>query len=224
MRLMAAVLTIVGAGAPGLAQDIVIDFEELACTGVGWNPAGAEYKTQGFTFSNGRFLCFCSGDIYYAGSATLFNDLVGGKTTLTRDSGGAFDLSSIDLAPVFGTVPTEVGFEGYRDGVLVAEQTFVTSGVGRVLERFEFSSDFDVVDQVVISEMPFPHYQCDNVTIAGDLCYADCDGSGTLDLFDFLCFQNAFGAGDPAADCDGSGVLDRFDFLCFQNLFAAGCP
>lgn len=26
-------------------------------------------------------------------------------------------------------------------------------------------------------------------------CYADCDGSGTLDFFDFLCFQNAFAAG-----------------------------
>ena len=57
-----------------------------------------------------------------------------------------------------------------------------------------------------------------------DSCYADCDGSGTLDFFDFLCFQNAFAASDPYADCDTSGVLDFFDFLCFQNEFAAGCP
>ena len=55
-------------------------------------------------------------------------------------------------------------------------------------------------------------------------CYPDCDGSGTLDFFDFLCFQNAFATGDPYADCDASGVLDFFDFLCFQNEFAAGCP
>ncbi|MFG0286352.1 MAG: hypothetical protein ACF8R7_18210 [Phycisphaerales bacterium JB039] len=26
------------------------------------------------------------------------------------------------------------------------------------------------------------------------------------------------------ADCDGNGVLDFFDFLCFQNAFATGCP
>ena len=58
----------------------------------------------------------------------------------------------------------------------------------------------------------------------GDSCYADCDASGGLDFFDFLCYQNLFGAGDPAADCDGSGGLDFFDFLCFQNEFAAGCP
>jgi hypothetical protein len=58
----------------------------------------------------------------------------------------------------------------------------------------------------------------------GGACTADCDGSGGLDFFDFLCFQNRFAAGDPAADCDGSGQLDFFDFLCFQNDFAAGCP
>ena len=28
-------------------------------------------------------------------------------------------------------------------------------------------------------------------------CYADCGGSGTLDIFDFLCFQNAFVGGCP---------------------------
>ncbi|MFG0285080.1 MAG: hypothetical protein ACF8R7_11710 [Phycisphaerales bacterium JB039] len=55
-------------------------------------------------------------------------------------------------------------------------------------------------------------------------CYADCDASDGLDLFDFLCFQNAFATGDPYADCDGNGALDLFDFLCFQTEFAAGCP
>jgi hypothetical protein len=54
-------------------------------------------------------------------------------------------------------------------------------------------------------------------------CYADCDESGGLDFFDFLCFQDAFAAGEEYADCDRSGDLDFFDFLCFQNEFAAGC-
>jgi len=26
------------------------------------------------------------------------------------------------------------------------------------------------------------------------------------------------------ADCDGNGTLDIFDFLCFQNAFVGGCP
>ena len=57
-----------------------------------------------------------------------------------------------------------------------------------------------------------------------DVCVADCTGDGTLTIFDFLCFQNAFAAGDLAADCDGDGSLSLFDFLCFQNAFDAGCP
>lgn len=57
-----------------------------------------------------------------------------------------------------------------------------------------------------------------------DGCYADCDGSGTLDVFDLLCFQDLFAANDPRADCDGSTLLDVFDLLCFQDAFTAGCP
>ncbi len=63
----------------------------------------------------------------------------------------------------------------------------------------------------------------DNIEIDA-ACYADCDDSGGLDFFDFLCFQNQFAASAARADCDGSGDLDFFDFLCFQNAFAAGCP
>jgi hypothetical protein len=54
-------------------------------------------------------------------------------------------------------------------------------------------------------------------------CYADFNNDGTLDLFDFLEFVNAFNAGDAAADCDNTGDLDLFDFLCFTNGFNAGC-
>jgi len=55
-------------------------------------------------------------------------------------------------------------------------------------------------------------------------CPADCDRSGSLTFFDFLCFQNLFAAMDPAADCDGDTQFTFFDFLCFQNAFAARCP
>lgn len=59
---------------------------------------------------------------------------------------------------------------------------------------------------------------------AGDgLCPGDCDGSGSLDVFDFLCFQAWFGSGDPRADCDHSGQLSVFDFLCFLTTFGEEC-
>ena len=51
---------------------------------------------------------------------------------------------------------------------------------------------------------------------------ADLTGDGSLDIFDFLAFQNAFDAGNPLADFDGNCVLDIFDFLAFQNAFDAG--
>lgn len=51
----------------------------------------------------------------------------------------------------------------------------------------------------------------------------DCDASGFLDLFDFLCFTNAFNAQQKYADCDGDGSLTLFDFLCYVNEFNAGC-
>lgn len=60
------------------------------------------------------------------------------------------------------------------------------------------------------------------------ICPADCDGSGELDVFDFLCFQDAFAVGDPYADFDTvssrGGVLDIFDFLAFQDEFVVSCP
>lgn len=61
-------------------------------------------------------------------------------------------------------------------------------------------------------------------------CYPDCTpvtGAGVLDIFDYLCFLNAFHANDPyACDCDlstGAGVCDVLDFICFLNAFALGC-
>jgi hypothetical protein len=57
-----------------------------------------------------------------------------------------------------------------------------------------------------------------------DECYADCDLNQVFDIFDFLCFQDAFVAMDPYADCDGNSVFDVFDFLCFQDAFVNGCP
>jgi hypothetical protein len=54
-------------------------------------------------------------------------------------------------------------------------------------------------------------------------CYADFTGDGTLDLFDFLAYVNAFNVEDPSADCDDDGEFSLFDFLCFVNAFNEGC-
>jgi hypothetical protein len=61
-------------------------------------------------------------------------------------------------------------------------------------------------------------------------CYGNCDGSTTepvLNVLDFNCFLNRFGAGESYANCDGSTiapVLNVLDFNCFLNRFSGGCP
>ncbi|MFG0286473.1 MAG: hypothetical protein ACF8R7_18825 [Phycisphaerales bacterium JB039] len=111
-------------------------------------------------------------------------------------------------------------YDLYYDGVLWAEDLVWTEAVsgGGLLQ-------FAAID-LYTDAAGSAGFWLDDVVIesAGGGCYADCDGSGTLDFFDFLCFQNAFATGDPYADCDGTGTLDFFDFLCFQNEFALGCP
>ena len=62
-----------------------------------------------------------------------------------------------------------------------------------------------------------------NVAFEGTYCAADCDGSGDLNVLDFVCFQSMFVAGDMGADCDGNGVLNVLDFVCYQQQFLAGC-
>lgn len=61
-----------------------------------------------------------------------------------------------------------------------------------------------------------------NITVTVS-CYVDFDGSGSLDVFDFLAYQTAFDAGEAIADLDGDGTLTIFDFLAFSNAFEDGC-
>lgn len=49
---------------------------------------------------------------------------------------------------------------------------------------------------------------------------ADMDGSGRLDIFDFIEFQNLWVARNPIADFNLDQVFDIFDFLDFANAFA----
>ncbi len=55
------------------------------------------------------------------------------------------------------------------------------------------------------------------------VCYPDCDGSGTLNVNDYICFQTGFALGNPYADCNGDGQRNVNDYICFQTSFALGC-
>ncbi len=81
--------------------------------------------------------------------------------------------------------------------------------------------------QVVLFGIPNSSFNGIDVACAEPVegCYPDCNGSGTLTIADFICFQGEFVAGNLAyADCNNSGNLTIADFICFQGAFVAGCP
>ncbi len=96
-----------------------------------------------------------------------------------------------------------------------------------------FSSGAAVLDpgiyrvQVTVLESPFGSggaaLKLGDRPCSYGTCVADFDGDGSLTIFDFLAYQNAFDAGDFCADLDGDTRLTIFDFLAFQNEFASGC-
>ena len=54
-------------------------------------------------------------------------------------------------------------------------------------------------------------------------CPADANADGTLDILDFVAFQQAWLAADPLADCNGDAAYSILDFVCYQLAFTAGC-
>jgi hypothetical protein len=132
---------------------------------------------------------------------------------LTRDTGAAADAGAAYLLMREGGSWSEVatltasdGAAGDRFGAVALD-----SGVAIVGAYLDDTVGGTDAGSAYIFDLDCPS------------CYADCDGSSSLEFFDFLCFQDAFAAGESYADCDDSGALNFFDFLCFQDAFAAGC-
>ncbi|MGD1916599.1 MAG: LamG-like jellyroll fold domain-containing protein [Phycisphaerales bacterium] len=90
-----------------------------------------------------------------------------------------------------------------------------------------FSGNVDEVvlyDRLLADDEIVEHY---DALVDNAPCPADLDGDGSLTVFDFLAFQNAFDAGERRADISPTTCTpsqDIFDFLAFQNAFDAGCP
>jgi len=105
-------------------------------------------------------------------------------------------------------------------------QDVLESEHGLVLDGWTLlrANDISADGNTIVGDARNPAGQLEAwVVTLGDDCAADCNGDGSLDFTDFLCFQNLFSDGSAEADCDGDGRLTVFDFLCFQNAFQAGC-
>ena len=167
---------------------------------------------------------------------------VGGTFTLTRrQQGPLFDEYTVSAVDWTAAGPNgAIRFTGggtYRIGgeVALTQQMMLD-----LSENGAAPWAYDSGQVMIDPQHPFPQI---SITVASPVvvcrrntfefvarpvaCYADCDGSGSLNVLDFACFLNTFAAGDPYANCDGSTappVLNVNDFGCFLNRFAAGCP
>lgn len=95
------------------------------------------------------------------------------------------------------------------------------------LFRFELQGNaagYEVGFGAVEAHMSLDNVAIDTFAFEDAVCYADCDSSGALNVFDYICFGSAYASGQPYADCDTNGVFNVFDYICFGNAYAAGCP
>jgi len=129
-------------------------------------------------------------------------------------SGGNMNTPS-SFAPIFGTNGSEMSVEW--NGAM-------THNWYAVEKRGNYVATYEIYfgDSAGVDTPGFDRQEVVLVWSAGS-CLADCDGSGSLDVFDFVCFQSAFQGQEAIADCDANGQWDVFDFVCFQTAFGAGC-
>jgi hypothetical protein len=159
--------------------------------------------------------------------------------------GGYPGAGNIDLDPLFADPDGPDGnpntFED-NDYSLAAGSPAIDAGNSDALppDTFDIDADGDVVEPLPLDLAGAPRRVDDPATrdtgvgappivdmgayefqAAG--CPADFNADGVLNILDFVAFQLAWVAQEPAADCDANGAFNILDFVCFQQLFQAGC-
>ncbi|MCC6428553.1 MAG: right-handed parallel beta-helix repeat-containing protein [Phycisphaerales bacterium] len=152
--------------------------------------------------------------LYYAASGTVNYSRVEGWTgalggaansgddpyfadPLAGNYGLSFGSSSID-AGLSSAVPAEVGVDAFGNPRIVDDPASPDTGPGSP----------PIVDIGALEREP---------------CHADFDGTGFVDLDDYVAYVLAFEAGGDDADFDGTGFVDLDDFVAFVLAFEAGC-
>jgi hypothetical protein len=115
---------------------------------------------------------------------------------------------------LFVSGETPAGLAGQYPGNMVRVATF------SIPEEVTVEGSFGVYFRTGANAL---HTSEVEFTLNGEDCYADFNDDGNVNILDFVAFQTAFLAQDPAADCDEYGDFNIFDFVCFQGAFVAGC-
>jgi hypothetical protein len=152
------------------AQAVVIDFESIPA------PSNVDYFTgsyteKGFNISNSApnqsdaLYSWRAGSVGYTGSRAFFNIYGNTTTTLSQIGGGAFDVSSIDLANVQSNgILQSVTFSGLKaNNINTVTQSFTSDGT-KNLQTLNFSGFTDLVSLSWYFPL-FEALQFDNINV-----------------------------------------------------------
>ncbi len=182
-------------GPPGVAQQTsILGRSTITAIGMG---AGGKYLQQWWSLGHSEF------SVTFAVEKPLEFEF-SGFAAFETNGVGMVSLEGPSSSLVFAGTYSNPKVEFQETGILEAgEYTLfaIGTGGGNPGGSGRYSLTFDVAPP----------------------CIADCDGTGGLNIDDFVCFQTFYALGDFKADCDGDGELSIDDFVCFQTGYAAGC-
>lgn len=218
---------------PDFASYSTYAVEDFATGEETWNVESVStYFTQGFGFWNTDILTGTLQVFPKTGPLPQPSDIVpeyqvgirlidgGGYWIVNADTSGIAELQGISGEYWIGLTPT-AAFGTYGQEFHLNMSGFYRENAAIRNNGGAFGLGTDWTSNTVIGGLE-NSFKLEG-TIGGNECYPDCDGNGSLDLFDFLCFTNDFNAGGDYSDCVADGSHDLFDFLCFVNAFNAGC-
>lgn len=134
------------------AGAVIIDFQSEAVTGTGVGPVGdgSSYDEDGFNIAidvgglaGTAMVTLGDGRGDYTGSAAMVFNLNTAATlefVLTKIGGGAFSVSSVDLAKWITTTDQSVSFVGNKNGGGTVTQMFTLSDSDFLADTYTFTS------------------------------------------------------------------------------------
>lgn len=138
------------------------------------------------------------------GSTYAWTDIAFGDRPGDVNGDGLVDAD--DLSDFDDVLEYEDGGSIDADGTVDGRLTIGGFGPEFSLFDLDYSGDVGPEDRLLI-----------------DVCLADVNGDGILDLGDISAFVDKFLAGNDDADINGDEVLDNGDIFAFVDLFQSGC-
>ncbi len=185
---------------------------------------GNQYSEDGFTISGPNLQSWGTLANRYSGSTALYSGASNGVTTLTKDDGGSFAMTSINLAE-FNPEIADVNFVGQLTNGGTTSQTFTLDGMAFGQETFLFDNSFGNVTSVSwVQESPF--HQFDDIVFGEpsdpDVLLGDVNLDGLVNLLDVQPFISVLGAGQYQAEADNNqdGVVNLLDVDSFIELIS----